>query len=144
MLWQSQCPRIALAYLSGGSLKLRNWSENSEASYNAWASSSERRCSRLYIKRRNRGRGLVQLMSTYSCFSVNLSDYIEQGKDRFCRLVKKHEAGKAKYSLLKEAKALKNKAQLREGENRRTAGKTFCWQRSKLCLVKKCRTQRRN
>ena len=40
-------------------------------------------------KRCNGGRELVQLMSAYSCSTVNLSDYIEQGKDRFCRLVKK-------------------------------------------------------
>ena len=49
------------------------------------------------------------MMSAYSCPMVYLSDYIEQGKDRFCRLVKKREAGKTKYSLLKEAKAIKNK-----------------------------------
>ena len=42
--------------------------------------------SRPYIKRCNGGRGLVQLMSAYSCSMVNLSDYIEQDKDRFCRL----------------------------------------------------------
>ena len=33
--------------------------------------------SRLYIRRRNLGRGLVQLMSAYSWSMVNLSDYIE-------------------------------------------------------------------
>ena len=63
---------------------------------------------RLYIKRRNGGGGLVQLMSAYSCSMVNLSDYIEQDKGRFCRLLKNHEAGKENI-LLKEAKAIKNK-----------------------------------
>ena len=40
--------------------------------------------SRLYIERCNAGRGLVQVMSAYKCSVVNLSDYVEQGKDRFC------------------------------------------------------------
>ena len=44
--------------------------------------------SRLYIERCNGGRGLVELMSAYNCSVVNLSDYVEQGKDRFCRLEK--------------------------------------------------------
>ena len=55
--------------------------------------------SRLYIKRRNGVRGLVQLMSACSCSVVNLNDYIEQGKDRFSRFVKKTKtcgSGKAK------------------------------------------------
>ena len=98
--------------------------------------------SRLYIKRCNGGRGL-QLMSACSCSMVNLSGYIEQDKDRFCRLVKKkHEAGNAKYSLLKKKKAIKNKylllstaqtidndakGQHKEGEIRRTAGETNAW-----------------
>ena len=83
---------------------------------------------------------------------INLSDYIEQGKDMFCRLVKRHEAVKAKYSLLKEAKAIKKKylllstvqhqrkfsgtkGQHREGENRRTAGETNAW--TNFCSLEK-------
>ena len=45
--------------------------------------------SRLYIERCNGGRGLVQLMSAYNCSVVNLSDYIEQDKDKFLQACKK-------------------------------------------------------
>ena len=70
---------------------------------------------------------------------------------KFCRLVKKHESGKAKHSLMKEAKAIKNKylllrtaqiisesvakGQLSEGENRRTARETNAW--SIFCSLEK-------
>ena len=67
-----------------------NGLQNPEASCNARASSYEGDVSRLYIKRRNGGMGLIQLMSAYSCSMANLSDYIEQGNDRFCRLIKKN------------------------------------------------------
>ena len=79
-------------------------------------------------------------MSAHSCSTANLSDCIEQGKDRFWRLVK-NEAGKQNI-LLKEVKEIKNKYLLLstvqtsanvmlkdiiEGESRRTAGETNAW-----------------
>jgi hypothetical protein len=43
--------------------------------------------SRLYIKRRSGGHGLVELESAYNAAIVGLSKYIKQGKDRLTRLV---------------------------------------------------------
>jgi len=56
---------------------------------------------RLYIKRRNGGRGLVKLQSAHYV-AIALSEYIKQSKDRLTRVVQDNDAGKIKYSLKKK------------------------------------------
>lgn len=51
---------------------------------------------RIYIKRSNGGRGLIELESAYNIAIVGLSDYIKQGSDKFMKMVKKHEDNKPK------------------------------------------------
>lgn len=58
---------------------------------------------RLYIKRRNGGRGLTELEAAYDIAIVGLSSYIEQGRDKLMKMVKRHEDSKAKYSLTNTA-----------------------------------------
>lgn len=58
---------------------------------------------RLYIKRKDSGRGLIELESAFNSSIVGLSNYIKLGKDKFTILVRDHDASKAKYSLQKEA-----------------------------------------
>jgi hypothetical protein len=57
---------------------------------------------RLYIKRQNGGRGLVEMESAYNAAIAGLSEYIKQGKEIVNRLVQEYEAGKTKYSLKKK------------------------------------------
>jgi hypothetical protein len=59
---------------------------------------------RLYIKRCNGGPGLVKLESTCNAAVIGV---IKQGKDRRTRLIPEYDAGKSKYSLLKEANLIK-------------------------------------
>lgn len=59
---------------------------------------------RLYIMRCNGGRGLVKLESICNGAEIGV---IKQGKDRHTRLVPEYDAGKPKYSLLKEANLIK-------------------------------------
>jgi hypothetical protein len=54
---------------------------------------------RLYIKRQNGGRGIVELESAHNASILGLGEYIKQGKDRVTRLVKDYDAVKTKYSL---------------------------------------------
>ena len=56
-----------------------------------------------YIKRRIGGCGLFELESANNAIIVGLTKYIKQGKDRLTRLVEEYDAGKAKYSVQKEA-----------------------------------------
>ena len=46
---------------------------------------------RLYIKRRNGGSGLVELQPTYNDATVGLSKYFKQGKDGLTRLVQEYD-----------------------------------------------------
>jgi len=50
---------------------------------------------RLYLKRQNGGCGLVELESAHNAALVGLSKYIEQGNDRFTRLVQEYDTRKA-------------------------------------------------
>lgn len=70
---------------------------------------------RLYIKRRNGGRGLIELQSAFEIAIVGLSDYLNLEKDKFCRMVKAHESTKAKYSIEKESENVKTKYYGQEG-----------------------------
>jgi len=64
---------------------------------------------RLYIKRWNGGRGLVELESGYNAAVVGLSEYIKQDKDGLTSLVQEYDAGKTKHSLQKEVNLIKQK-----------------------------------
>jgi len=66
---------------------------------------------RLYMKRQNDGRGLVKLESTCNAAIVGV---VRQGKGRHTRLMPEYVAGKAKYSLLKEANLIKQKYMTKE------------------------------
>ena len=64
---------------------------------------------RLYIKRQNGGRGLVELESAYNAAIVGRSKYIKHGKDRLTRLVQEYDAMKTKCCLQKEANLIVQK-----------------------------------
>jgi hypothetical protein len=56
-------------------------------------------------KRQNgEGCGLVELEFAHNVAIVGFSKYIEQGNNRFTRLVQEYEARKSKYSLQKKKK----------------------------------------
>lgn len=61
---------------------------------------------RLYIKRKDGGRGLIELESAYNSSIVGLNAYIRQGKDKFTRLVKEYDQEKNLYSIHKEARKI--------------------------------------
>ena len=69
---------------------------------------------RLYIKRRNIGRGLVELESACNVAVVGINEYIWQSNDRIGRIVQGYDAGKPEYSLQKEANLIKPKYMTRE------------------------------
>jgi hypothetical protein len=66
---------------------------------------------RPYVRRQNGGCGLVKLESTCNAAIVGV---VKQGKDRRTRLMPEYDAGKAKYSLLKEANLIKQKCMIKE------------------------------
>jgi hypothetical protein len=64
---------------------------------------------RLYLPRREGGRGLVELENAYKSSIVGLSEYIKQATDRYTSMLRTHEAKKAKYSLIKVGEELRSK-----------------------------------
>lgn len=59
---------------------------------------------RIYIKRKNGGRGLIELQDAYETAVVGLGSYIEKGNDSLMKLVRAHETNKAKYSVIDACK----------------------------------------
>jgi hypothetical protein len=64
---------------------------------------------RIYIPRKSGGRGLIELESSYVRTMVNLSQYIQQGHDKYTKIITKCELSKKKYSLIKIGDRLKRK-----------------------------------
>jgi hypothetical protein len=58
--------------------------------------------------KRNGGRDLVEPEFTYNASIFGRCKYIKQGKNRLTRLVQEYYAGRAKYSLQKEATLIKH------------------------------------
>ena len=57
--------------------------------------------------RRSGGHDLVEPEFTYNAPIIGRCKYIKQGKSRLTKLVQEYDAGKAKYSLQKEANLIK-------------------------------------
>lgn len=64
---------------------------------------------RLYIKRCDGGRGLIDLVSAYNHAIVDLSDYIQTEPDKITKIAKFLDHQATKYSIQKEAAKIKNK-----------------------------------
>lgn len=65
---------------------------------------------RIYIKRAEGGRSLVQLEATYKATTIGLDTYLQTKDDHLLKIAKEHEEKKNKYSVVKQA--LKFKSQL--------------------------------
>lgn len=62
---------------------------------------------RLYIPRKEGGRGLIQLELSYKTTTIGLLTYMETTNDWMIKLVKQHENRKKKYSIIKEGSKYK-------------------------------------
>ena len=63
---------------------------------------------RLYIQRREGGRGLIELEAAYKTAIIGLCDYIKFANDRYIEMVKLHENTKPKYSIIKIGEKIAN------------------------------------
>ena len=62
---------------------------------------------RLYILRKEGGRGLIQLELTYETTTIGLEKYIDSSNDWMLQLVKQHENSKKAHSVIKESEKYK-------------------------------------
>ena len=69
---------------------------------------------RLYVKRKNGGRGLLEVWSVYQQAILGLSEYIELENSRLIQIVKLNDSLKKKYSVSKEASKIQNKYMLKK------------------------------
>ena len=69
---------------------------------------------RLYVKRKNEGRGLLEVWSVYQQAILGLPEYSESENSRLIQIVKLNDSLKKKYSLLKEASKSQNKYMLKK------------------------------
>ena len=79
---------------------------------------------KLYVKRKNGGRGLLEVWSVHQQAVLGLSEYIESENSRLIQIVKLNDSLKKKYSFLKEASKIQNKYKLKKNnENDRWINK---------------------
>ena len=62
---------------------------------------------RLYIPRKEGGRGLIQLELTYKTTTIKLEKYLDSSKDWMLQLVKQHENSKKAHSVIKKSEKYK-------------------------------------
>lgn len=67
---------------------------------------------RLYIKRQNGGRGLMEIKAAHENATVGLSEYLRLRTDRLTEMVNNHEAEKKRYSLHQKADEIATQYQL--------------------------------
>ena len=59
--------------------------------------------SRMYIPRKEGGRGMINLEMTYKTTTIGLNSYLESSEDRILHAVLQHEKKKKLHSVLKKA-----------------------------------------
>ena len=67
---------------------------------------------RIYLPRKEGGRGLMQLEYTYKISVIGLETYLEKTKDRLLRQVYKHDTNKKLFSIHKDASKFRQDIQL--------------------------------
>ena len=72
---------------------------------------------RIYLPRKEGGRGLMQLEYTYKISVIGLDMYLEKTKDRLLRQVYKHDTKKKLYSIHKDASKFRQDIQLQVNVN---------------------------
>lgn len=65
---------------------------------------------RLYVKRSEGGRGLIQIENSYKLSTIGLGAYLKDHQDCLLRLVYKHENNKKMYSIHKESQKFKSES----------------------------------
>ncbi|XP_031556859.1 uncharacterized protein LOC116293560 [Actinia tenebrosa] len=58
---------------------------------------------RIYLPRKEGGRGLIQIENSYKLSTVGMNVYINEKDDKHVKLVLQHEMAKKKYSIVREA-----------------------------------------
>jgi len=69
---------------------------------------------RLYIRRKEGGRGLLQLLAAYKTTTIGLEAYLKEKQDRYTKAVYKHEKEKGSHSIVKEAEKFKKELKPKE------------------------------
>ena len=63
--------------------------------------------SRMYLPKKEGGRGMINLQVTYKTTTIGLNSYLESSEDRMLHAVLQHEKKKKLHSLVKESREFK-------------------------------------
>ena len=72
--------------------------------------------SRMYIPRKEGGRGMINLEMTYKTATIGLNSYLESSEDRMLHAVLQHEKKKKPHSVVKESRKFKFQLNMAQGE----------------------------
>ncbi|KAL1457390.1 hypothetical protein WDU94_007628 [Cyamophila willieti] len=78
---------------------------------------------RLYIKRQDGGRGLLELESMYEMAILGLHAYIQEEKDKLVKIIKEQEVTRRKFGISKEAAKIMEKYQVEDTRNKEVKNK---------------------
>lgn len=73
---------------------------------------------RIYMRRLDGGRGLLELEEAFETAIMGLSEYIKEEKDELVKIIKKQDEARAKYSITKEAARIRMKYDTNEETSR--------------------------
>ena len=86
---------------------------------------------RIYISRKEGGRGLIQLECTYKTTTIGLETYLREKNETLLRQVYHHEEHKKLYSVQKEAYKFRREIQMQDVETEENVSATKCARRAK-------------
>ena len=73
---------------------------------------------RLYIPRKDGGRGLIDVETAFKTATIGLDHYLKHKEGKYPKQVLEHERSKAKYSITKNATKFKREVTMPEFDNR--------------------------
>ena len=72
--------------------------------------------SRMYIPRKEGGRGMINLEMNYKITTIGLNSYLESSEDRMLHVVLQHEKKKKLYKVIKESRKFKFRLDMAQEE----------------------------
>ena len=92
---------------------------------------------RIYISRKEGGRGLIQLECTFKTTTIGLDTYLRGKNEKLLRQLYYHEERKKLHSVQKEANKFRREIQMHDIEVEENASPTKCAREAKKCAKKR-------
>ena len=108
--WQYQYLDTVLELLTGTKKNCKTRPEDKETTNNSWTASPKGDVDRLYVSRKQGGRGLMQLEAAHAVEITKLAEYVDRKEDPLVQVVRTHQHN-TDSAVLQTARCLKTEVQ---------------------------------